>query len=99
LMQRLRRTQLLAWRKGLTLDPALRPIIHDYYRLCEPDIFTQANRIALRVYGEWLDKSIDNRNLYLIEELYHGTVLEQAGETIVIDDEPVTVVDHLQRRL
>lgn len=99
LLQRLKRTQLLAWRKGLTLDPALRPLIHDYYRFCVPILYIKANQVALEVYGQWLDRAIDNRNLYLIEELYHGTLLEQGGETILVDSEPVTVAAHLQRRL
>lgn len=99
LLNQMKLKQLLAWDKGLTLDPALRPIIHDYYRLCEPDIYIRANRVALDVYGQWLDRAIDNRNLYLIEELYHWALLEQVGQSVMVDDEPMSVAEHLRRRL
>ncbi|MCZ7542707.1 MAG: ATP-binding protein [Anaerolineae bacterium] len=86
LLLQLKRTQLLVWGKGFALDPSLRHIIHNYFLVCEPDMYRAVNRTALEVYQTWLDKPVDNRGLFVIEELYHEACLNRVGEQIAIEE-------------
>ena len=78
LLQRLKLTPLLAWEKGYTLEAALRPLIRNYYFTCRRDEYIKTHETALNVYRNWLDKQMDNPNLYIVEELYHTACLQQA---------------------
>lgn len=78
LLQRLKRTPLLTWEKGYALEGALRPLIRNYYLTCQRDEYIKAHETARNVYRSWLDKQMDNPNLYIIEELYHTACLQQA---------------------
>jgi hypothetical protein len=80
LLLQLKKTQLLVWDKGYALDAGLRHIIQKYFKVLERDIFIEANRAALRVYEDWLGRPVDNRGLFVVEELYHRAALLQVGE-------------------
>ena len=87
LLLRLKKTQLLVWDKGYALDPALRYLIRNYFSVCEVETYLEINRVALVVYQNWLEKPVDNRNLFVIEELYHYASLHQAGEQVNLEAE------------
>lgn len=80
LLLQLKKTQLLVWEKGYALDPGLRHIIEKYFMTSERKTFIDANRAALRVYEGWLERPVDNRVLFVVEELYHNAALLQVGE-------------------
>ncbi len=92
LLNRLKRTQLLVWEKGHTLDPNLRHLIRNYYLTNEPHIFTAVNQTALAMNQSWLNKPVDNMNLFVIEELYHHASLQEVGQ-------PVNIKEAFQKRL
>ena len=85
LLLRLKKTQLLVWNRGYTLDPTLRHLVHQYYETCERLIYAEANRTALKVYEEWLKKPVDNRALFVIEALYHQACLNRAGDSVSLE--------------
>jgi hypothetical protein len=80
LLLRLKKTQLLVWEKGYAIDSGLRYIIQKYFMVSEQKTFIDANRATLRVYEDWLKRPVDNRCLFVMEELYHNAVLLQVGE-------------------
>lgn len=79
LMVRMKKTQLLVWEKGNAIDPSLRHIIQKYFMALDRKTFISANRAALQVYGDWLARQVDNRSLFVLEELYHSAALLQVG--------------------
>jgi hypothetical protein len=79
LLLQLKKTQLLVWEKGYALDPGLRHIIQKYFMASEKKTFIVANKAALRVYQDWLDRPVDNRGLFVVEELYHNAALLHVG--------------------
>ncbi len=85
LLLKLKKTQLLVWEKGYALDPELRYIIQNYFILNEPDKFIQANQAALQVYESWLERPVDNRGLFVLEELYHHAALSHVGKFVDIN--------------
>ncbi len=88
LLLRLKRTQLLVWGKGYALDESLRYIIRNYFFVCDKPTYIGVNKTALNVYQTWLEKpAVDNRGLFVIEELYHQACLSQAGEAIDLEAE------------
>jgi hypothetical protein len=80
LMVRMKKTQLLVWEKGNAIDPSLRHIIQKYFMVLDRKTFINANRAALQVYQDWLARPVDNRCLFVLEELYHNAALLQVGE-------------------
>lgn len=92
LLLRLKRSQLLVWNKGYALDPDLRYLLHTYFLRRETERFIQVNKAALEVYKDWLTRPVDNRNLFVIEELYHYASLQRAKEKI-------NLAEKLQKRL
>lgn len=96
LMQRLKRTPLLTWEKGYALESALRPLIRNYYLTCRRDEYIKVHKTARNVYRNWLDKQMDNPNLYIVEELYHTACLQQAD---AIDTSPEILLTILRERL
>jgi hypothetical protein len=92
LLQRLKRTQLLIWNKGFAIDPALRHIARRYFAVCDGETYLTATRAALAVYQLWLKRPVDNRGLFVLEELYHLASLRQSGE-------PVDLFSEFRRRL
>jgi hypothetical protein len=80
LLLQLKKTQLLVWDKGYALDAGLRHIIQKYFMVLERNIFVDANRAALKIYEDWLGRPVDNRGLFVLEELYHNAALLQVGE-------------------
>lgn len=80
LLLQLKKTQLLVWEKGYALDSGLRHIIQKYFMTSERKSFIAANRAALTVYEDWLGRPVDNRGLFVVEELYHNAALLQVGE-------------------
>lgn len=92
LLLQLKRSQLLIWKKGHSLDTELRHLIRSYYLTNEPHIFRAVNQTALAINRAWLEKPVDNRNLFVIEELYHLASLQEAGE-------PVNFMAEFQKRL
>jgi len=80
LLLQLKKTQLLVWEKGYALDTGLRHIIEKYFMTSERKTFISANQTALRVYEDWLERPVDNRGLFVVEELYHNAALSQIGE-------------------
>ncbi len=80
LLLQLKKTQLLVWEKGYALDSGLRHIIQKYFMVLERSTFIEANRAALRVYEDWLGRPVDNRGLFVVEELYHSAALSLVGE-------------------
>jgi hypothetical protein len=79
LLLRLKRSQLFVWNNGYALDPDLRLMIRDYFLKQQPDLFLKVNRRAGDLYADWLERPVDNLNLFVIEELYHLASLRQAG--------------------
>lgn len=79
LIVRMKRTQLLVWDNGNAIDPSLRHIIQKYFMALDKDTFINANRTALKVYEDWLTRPVDNRGLFVLEELYHNALLLQVG--------------------
>jgi hypothetical protein len=78
LLLELRKTYLLKWGKsGWTLEPSLRYLMRNYYLSCAKDTFKKVNEVALKVYQDWLLRPVDNRKLFLIEEIYHYISLKQ----------------------
>jgi hypothetical protein len=82
LLLQLKKTQLLVWEKGYALDAGLRHIIQKYFMALEQKTFIEANRAALRVYEDWLGRPVDNRGLFVVEELYHSAALLQVDELL-----------------
>lgn len=82
LLLRLKRTQLLTWKKGYTIDSDLRHIIRRYFLFGEREMFTTVNQVASEVYRHWLSRPVNNRNLFVMEELYHQASLLQVGESV-----------------
>jgi hypothetical protein len=41
----------------------------------ERKTFIAANKAALRIYEDWLERPVDNRGLFIVEELYHNAAL------------------------
>jgi len=82
LLLNIKKTQLLTWENGHAIDPSLRHIIQKYFMTFERKNFIAANKAALRMYEDWLEKPVDNRTLFIIEELYHNASLLQVGERI-----------------
>ena len=80
LLLQLKKTQLLVWEKGYALDSGLRHIIQKYFMVSEQKTFIDANKAALGVYEDWLGRPVDNRSLFVVEELYHNAALLQVGE-------------------
>jgi Cdc6-like AAA superfamily ATPase len=80
LLLKLKKTQLLVWEKGYAIDPGLRHIVQKYFMVLDRNKFISANREALQVYKEWLERPVDNRSLFILEELYHSAALMQVGE-------------------
>jgi hypothetical protein len=99
LLLRLKKTQLLVWTKGYSLDPALRYLIHEYYAACQPETYVAVNRTALGVYLEWLTRPVDNRALFLIEALYHQACLRRAGEAVSLEDTLEEQLGEYRRRI
>lgn len=79
LLLQLKKTQLLVWEKGYALDPGLRHIIQKYFMTAEKKTFIKANKAALQVYQDWLGRPVDNRGLFVVEELYHIAMLLHVG--------------------
>lgn len=92
LLMQLKKTQLLVWEKGYALDPGLRHIIQKYYMALNRETYILANRAALGVFEDWLTRPVDNRGLFVVEELYHCAALRQVGE-------PVDLTAVLEKRL
>lgn len=86
LLLKLKKTQLLVWEKGYAIDPGLRHIVHKYFMVLDRNKFITANRAALQVYEDWLGRPVDNRSLFVLEELYHSAALMQVGETISLTE-------------
>ena len=86
LLMRLKRTQFIIWEKGHSLDPNLRHLIRNYYLTNELHIFVAVNQTALAMNQTWLNKPVDNMNLFVIEELYHLASLQEAGQPVNIED-------------
>lgn len=82
LMLQLKKTQFLVWNNGYALEPTLRHIIREYFIACEQPIYLDVNRAALNVYRDWLSRPVDNRNLFIMEELYHLASLSRVGEQV-----------------
>lgn len=77
LLLKLKKTQLLVWEKGYAIDPGVRHIVQKYFMVLDQNKFILANRIALQVYEDWLGRPVDNRGLFVVEELYHNAALAQ----------------------
>lgn len=86
MMQDLKETQLLIWDKGYAIDDDLRYIIQRYMLSCEPSTYVAMNETALRVYREWLERPVDNRGLFIVEELYHCACLGHAGDKVDLEE-------------
>jgi hypothetical protein len=85
LLLKLKKTQLLVWEKGYAMDPGLRHIIQKYFMVLDRKKFVAANQAALRVYEDWLGRPVDNRSLFVLEELYHNAALMQVGEQVDLE--------------
>ena len=79
LMETMKKTELLYWGKGFTVELDLRLLIRDYYLLVKPDDYTSVNLKAKTVYKDWLSRSIESRTIYIVEELYHAACLNEIG--------------------
>jgi Cdc6-like AAA superfamily ATPase len=82
LLLKLKKTQLLVWEKGYAIDPGLRHILQKYFMVLDRDKFINANQAALQVYEDWLGRPVDNRSLFVLEELYHSAALNQVGKQL-----------------
>lgn len=82
LLLQLKKTQLLVWEKGYAIDPGLRHIVKKYFMVLDRSKFESANRAALQIYKDWLGRPVDNRSLFVLEEIYHSASLNQVGEKI-----------------
>lgn len=82
LLLKLKKTQLLVWDKGYAIDPGLRHIVQKYFMVLDRNKFIKANQAALQVYKDWLGRPVDNRSLFVLEELYHSAALKQVGEEL-----------------
>jgi hypothetical protein len=86
----LRKTYLLRWEKsGWTIESSIRHLTRSYYLTCAEEMFQKVNEAALEVYQDWLSKQVDNRKLFIIEELYHYISLGQVNKR---DKDLVTVL-------
>ena len=92
LLLRLKKSQLLVWNKGYALDPDLRYMLYNYFLNNERPLFIKVHRTALEVYQDWLNRPVDNRSLFVIEELYHLVSLQLANE-------PVNLMSEFSKRL
>ncbi len=74
----LRKTYLLRWEKsGWILESSVRHLIRSYHFACNPEMFTKVNEAGLAVYQRWLSSMVDNRDIFIFEELYHLASLRQ----------------------
>jgi hypothetical protein len=85
LMYNLKKSQLLVWENGYAIDPDLRHLIQQYYATCRPEQYIAANDAAIAVYRDWLDRPVDNRSTYVVEQLYHLACKGSVGEEIDLD--------------
>jgi len=96
LLFELRKTYLLRWDKsGWSIEPSLRYLMRGYYLTSGRDLFRKVNEAALKVYQDWLSKYVDNRKLFVIEEIYHHISLQQLDSSENITE----IVDVLKERL
>jgi hypothetical protein len=89
LMQQLKQSQLLVWEKGFALEPALRHLIRANFFANDRLTYLAVNQAALGLYRHWLGKPVDNRGMFIIEELYHQVSLNSAnsaGEQVRPED-------------
>jgi hypothetical protein len=101
LLSRLRSTQLVLWddrRKGYALDPTLRNIIGEHIRRYNPELYLQVNRCAIEVYQDWIERSGDNRGVYIVEELYQQACANRVLEK-VHPEESVDLAELLRQRI
>ncbi|WKZ47533.1 MAG: hypothetical protein QY306_17105 [Anaerolineales bacterium] len=82
LLFELRKTYLLRWGKsGWSIEPSLRYLMRSYYLTSGQELFRKVNEAALKVYQDWLSKYVDNRKLFIIEEIYHYVSLQQLNSS------------------
>lgn len=101
LLSQLRGTQLVLWddrRKGYAIDSTLRHILSEHIRRHSPDIYARVNRVAIRVYRDWIQRAGDNRGVYIVEELYQQACLNQTpGE--IFPEEKIKPIEVLAQRI
>lgn len=74
MMDGLAKTSLIQWDeklKGYALDKIVRHVLSQHLQLNQAERFLQINRKAAEIYEEYIEKSPDNRNVYIRERLYH----------------------------
>lgn len=86
LLLKLKKTQLLVWDKGYTIDPSIRHLIREYLQALDVPTFARVNETAVRVYEDWLGRRVENRNLFVIEELFHYACLKRVGQDVSLQD-------------
>ena len=84
LLNELKRTQLLDWDRGYVLEKSLRHLISEYYFTNDKELYKRINLAAREVYQDWLGRPVDNRGLFIIEDIYHNSCLLRVGENIDI---------------
>lgn len=70
-------TYLVEWdakRKGYAIDPTLRRILSIHMLYETPSVFKAIQERAQQIYASWI-KEEENRNIYLVEYLYHSACL------------------------
>lgn len=92
LLNQLKRTQLLDWDKGYVLEKSLRHLISENLYANDEETYRNINHAAREVYQDWLGRPVDNRGLFIIEDIYHNACLMRVGED---NDIKVVMSKHL----
>jgi hypothetical protein len=85
ILSSLRATQIVLWddrRKGYALDATFRHILGEHICRRQPKLYADVNRVALRVYQDWIERAGDNRGVYVVEELYQQACLNRVREQV-----------------
>lgn len=80
LLKKFRASNILVWERGYAVDEATRHLVSEHLRHNEPRMFARANLAALEVYREWLSRPVDNRSLYVVEEIFHVANLDPQAD-------------------
>jgi hypothetical protein len=71
LLGKFRSSGLLNLRYGHAIHDDTRHLIVPHLKYNETKKYRKAHTAALRVYRDWLGRPVDNRSLYVREEIYH----------------------------
>lgn len=83
LLKQYKNSQLLVYERGIAVEPNTRKITETYLQSNDPVRWKKVNKAALEIYRDWLTRPVDQRGLYIVEEIYHMTKLEMPKNDVL----------------